>query len=153
MTNSDRALLCRVGTRVCALPIAHVEETMRPLPIEQLAGMPAFVLGLSIIRGSPIPVIDANVLLASAPKDGRIQRFVTVKIGARRAALLVDAVIGVRALESTSTEALPPLLSHTASDVLQAVGALDADLLLVLRSARIVPESVWSTIEMHLAAP
>jgi purine-binding chemotaxis protein CheW len=153
MTTLDRVLLCRAGSRMCALPIVHVEETMRPLPIEPLANMPVSLLGVAIVRGAPIPVIDANLLVASTRKDLGLQRFVTIKVGARRAALLVDAVIGVRTLDSMSTHALPPLFGDAASEGLQAIGALDADLLLVLRSTRIVPESAWSAIDVHLAAP
>jgi purine-binding chemotaxis protein CheW len=59
-------LLCRVRERLCALPLAHVVETMRPLPIEPLGGMPGFVQGIAIIRGAPVPVVDAGALLGSA---------------------------------------------------------------------------------------
>jgi hypothetical protein len=44
-------LLCRAGNLLCALPIEHVIEIMRPLPVEQIAGAPHYVRGLSIIRG------------------------------------------------------------------------------------------------------
>jgi hypothetical protein len=47
------SLLCRVDTRLCALPLATVLETLRRLSIEPLAGAPAFVLGRSVIRGAP----------------------------------------------------------------------------------------------------
>ncbi len=33
-----RALICRAGDRVCALPLVHVVETMRPQPIEPVSG-------------------------------------------------------------------------------------------------------------------
>ena len=124
---------------------------MRPLPIELLPGMPPFVVGLSIVRGTPIPVVDTGLLIATAATGLGAARFVTIKVGSRRAALAVDAVIGVRDLASASAHMLPPLL-HDAGAVVEAVGALDADLLLVLRSARIVPESVWSAVDVQLAA-
>jgi hypothetical protein len=41
----------RVGARVCALPLHHVVETMRPLPIDPVVGTPAFISGVSVIRG------------------------------------------------------------------------------------------------------
>jgi purine-binding chemotaxis protein CheW len=135
---------------MCALPIAHVEETMRPLPIERLANMPAYVLGLSIVRGFPLPVIDAGQLLSGTPKGLDPQRFVTIKVGARRAVLAVDAVIGIRVLASTSTQDLPPLLHDSAADVVEAITAVDADLLFVLRSARLVPDSVWVALDARL---
>ena len=124
---------------------------MRPLPIELLPGMPPFVVGLSIVRGTPIPVVDAGLLFATSATGPDAARFVTIKVGSRRAALVVDAVIGVRDFDSASAHDLPPLL-HDAQEIVEAIGALDADLLLVLRSARIVPESVWSALDVQLAA-
>jgi purine-binding chemotaxis protein CheW len=144
--DANLILLCRVGSSVCALPIEHVSETMRPLPVEPFAGSPTFVLGLSIIRGSPVPVVDAGRLLGAAEQP-RLTRFVTIKVGERRAALAVGAVVGVWSLAATSLDELPPLLREASGDVVAAIGRLDADLLLVLRSARIVPESVWTALE------
>ena len=36
--SNDIDVVCRVGASVCAVPLRHVVVTMRPLPIERLAG-------------------------------------------------------------------------------------------------------------------
>ena len=151
--DADLSLLCRVGSHLCALPIESVVETMRPLPISALSGAPSFVLGLSIIRGAPIPVVDARCLFSATAERGEGARFVTIKSGDRRAALAVDSVIGVRALESVSLGVLPALLREANQEVVKAIGALDAKLLLVLESARIVPESLWAELEAGRPRP
>jgi len=140
------SLICRVTTRLCALPLDRVVETMRPLPVEPVAGAPDFVRGLAIVRGGPIPVVDAARLLGG-DFDGQPTRFVTVRAGDRRIALAVDAVLGVRALPAASRGPFPPMLGAMASDVVSAIGMLDARLLLVLETTRLLPESVWSEIE------
>ncbi|HVZ36331.1 MAG TPA: chemotaxis protein CheW, partial [Polyangiaceae bacterium] len=56
-------LVCRVRARLCALPVTQVVETLRPLPAERLAGMPAFVTGVGMIRGEPVPIVDPGLLL------------------------------------------------------------------------------------------
>jgi purine-binding chemotaxis protein CheW len=139
------SLFCRVRTRLCALPIEHVLETMRPLPIEPLAGAPAFVSGLAIIRGSPVPVVDAARLLGAG--EGRPARFVTLQTGGRRVALAVDGVVGVGTIPERSSHDLPPILGDVAAEFVAAIGTLDADLLLVLRAARLVPEGVWEVLD------
>ncbi len=139
------ALLCRAGAYLCALPLAHVGETMRPLPIEPLAGTPDFVRGVAIIRGTPTPVIDAARLTGDT-RSTAATRFVTLKVGERRAALAVDAVLGVRDLGLAEASPLAPLFSHAAGEIVAAMGTLDRELLLVLEAARIVPESVWSAL-------
>jgi purine-binding chemotaxis protein CheW len=41
---------------------------------------------------------------------------------------------------------MPPLLRGANADVVQAIGTLDAQLLVVLRSSRILPEEVWDAL-------
>jgi purine-binding chemotaxis protein CheW len=150
MTDADRspslAVLCRVGSRFCALPIEHVAETMRPLPLEPLAEMPAFVLGLSIIRGNATPVVHAGRLLGAGEAEPPT-RFLTLRVGERPVALAVDAVVGVRDLSTRFLEGLPPLLHEAGAEVVSAIGTLDSELLLLLRSARVIPESVWTALQ------
>jgi purine-binding chemotaxis protein CheW len=137
-------LITRVGGRRCAIPLAHVVETMRRLPIAPIAGAPASVLGIATIRGEAVPVIDlAQVLGGDAEAATAAGRLVTLDAGERRVALAVDAVDGVRDLAGEPTGALAPLLREAAAEVVAEVGRLDGDLLFVLRSARLVPEALW----------
>jgi purine-binding chemotaxis protein CheW len=140
-------LLCRVGSRLCGLPIQHIGETLRPLPVEPFADMTAFVLGLSIIRGSPVPVVHVASFLSGTAERRPPTRFVTIKAGVRQIALAVDEVVGVRAIASSSLGELPPLIGEASAEVAEAVGTLDGYLLVVLKSARMVPPSVWTTLE------
>jgi purine-binding chemotaxis protein CheW len=152
-------VLCRVGPRVCALPADQVVETLRPLPIADLPGAPRFVLGGSVIRGVATPVVSVAALLgdegpamtAAAAATGvgtaGVGRFVTVRVGERRVALAVDAVTDVRTLPEDGLASLPPLLAGAHADVVAALGALDTDVLVVLRSARLVPEATFAALE------
>lgn len=138
------SLLFRARKHFCALPLTHVVETMRPLPIEALAGAPAAVKGLAIIRGVPLPVIDLGSLLDG--EDEPSTRFVTVRTGARQAALAVDSVAGVFYPTTDILRDVPPLLGQANASAIAAIGTLDATLLVVLNAAHLVPESVWLAI-------
>ncbi len=131
------SLVCRVGTLLCALPIEHVVETMRPLPVEPISGAPRFVRGLAIIRGEPVPVVDAGRLVGN--DEAQPGRFVTLQIGARRVSLAVSEVLGARSVAKYLRD-LPPLLGDAETEVIGAIGTLDSELLVVLRSALILPE-------------
>jgi purine-binding chemotaxis protein CheW len=150
MTGADEShfLVFRIGSRVGALALKHVWETMRPLPVEPLPGSPSFVLGLAVVRGISTPVIDACRLLDPLAMSSRCTsaRFVSIKLGERCAALAVDAVLEVRSFAVGTLAEIPPLLRGAGTDLVSAIGALDAELLLVLDAARLVPESVWSAI-------
>jgi purine-binding chemotaxis protein CheW len=139
------SLLCRVERRLCALPLAQVEEIMRPLPVEPVAGAPAFVLGVAVVRGEAVPVVDVAALLGAG--GSHATRMVTMRVDGRRVALAVDAVLGVHAIEEKSLADLPPLLRVAGADAMSAVGQLDAELLVVLESARILPDGVWAALD------
>jgi purine-binding chemotaxis protein CheW len=116
-----------------------VIEVMRPLPLERVADTRDFVLGMSVVRGEAVPVVDAGRLL-----DGRAAtsggRLVTLRIGRRRIALCVDDVLGVRAIPEEALREVPPLLG-AASETRVALGALDGRLLELLDTARLLPET------------
>lgn len=136
-------LIAMVGTRACALPIEHVAETMRPMPVERIPGAPGFVLGVSVIRGEPIPVIDAEALIDGNGAGSGCERFVTIKLGDRRAALAVKRVVGIRMLDAVRYGELPRLLSPANDGLIESIGASDEQIVTVLRAARVVPDGVW----------
>jgi len=144
-------LLCQAGTLICGLQLQGVVETMRRLPIEPLSGTPEFLLGVSVVRGSPTPVVDLARLLGEQGET-RASRFVLVNAGGRHVALSVAEVMGLRAFDVTSLSALPPLLEGARAEFVSAIGVLDAHLLLVLESARILPKSIWAELQLGVGA-
>jgi purine-binding chemotaxis protein CheW len=124
---------------------------MRPLPVERVSGAPAYVAGLAVIRGVAVPVVEMSRWLGGAAiardttgaTGGSSARFVTVRAGEHVVALAVDAVVGIRTLAATALHDLPSLLSEADSDAIASVGTLDAELLLCLRAARLVPRE-WA---------
>lgn len=138
----EKALIVEVEERVCAVPLANVIETMRPLPIEAISGAPSFVRGVAIIRGIPTPVVDLGAILGM-PKESSAGRFVTVRAGDKQVALIVDAVLGIRGLsESVTVQQLPPLLQGASKDIVETIGTLDEKFLVVLQSAWELPEAI-----------
>jgi purine-binding chemotaxis protein CheW len=147
-------LVTSVGGLACALPIEHVIEIMRPLPVEPVArpsGDPvlAMIDGLAMIRGVPVPVIDVRRLLGAT--GGRAARVVVVRVRDRQLALLVDEVSGVQHIDQAQLSQLPPLLRGANRDSITAIGARDAALLVVLDAARVVPEDSWRAIDQQRA--
>jgi purine-binding chemotaxis protein CheW len=126
---------------------------MRPLPIKPVAGTPGFVCGVSLIRGTPTPVVDLKALLENSENSPSYGRFVTLKLDDRRVAIGVDSVVGLRHLDSAQLGELPPLLRDVTADLIESFGTRDAQLLLVLRAGRIVPDEVWTTLAAAEAAP
>jgi purine-binding chemotaxis protein CheW len=133
-------LLCRAGAHLCALPLDHVLEVMRPLPVEPLADAPAFLRGIAVIRGAPVPVLDLGQLLGQAKTAPA--RLITVRIGGRVLALAVAEVLDVRRDDEIGSHAAVPLLREAAQESVSTIGALDSQVLLFLEGLRVVAQSV-----------
>jgi len=139
-----KALIVGLRTRVCAVPLARVIEVMRPLPVEPISGVPLFVQGISIIRGVPTPVVDLGAVLGVS--SGSADRFVTLRLGDRQVALSVGAVLGVHELDMATIQELPPLLQGASKDVLETIGTLDEQVLMVLQAGWELPDEVWQAL-------
>lgn len=131
-------LLVRTSQAVIGLPLGSVLETLRPLPCAPVEGAPPELLGLSVIRGAPVPVVDLARALGHAP--GPAARLVTLRTGVRSLALRVDGVVGTTSLPTRELNALPPLLGEESG--LARLGRLDRELLLVLEPARLLPPAL-----------
>lgn len=138
-------MLFRIQNRLCGIPLAHVVETMRPLPVEAIAGAPAMVKGAAVIRGAPLPVVDLATLWEDESEPPR--RFITIKAGERQLALAVTSVEGLHYLPEEVIGDVPPLLSGARANAVDAIGTLDNELLMILNSSHIIPESVWLSIQ------
>jgi purine-binding chemotaxis protein CheW len=136
-------LLCRAGSHHFALPMQHVVETMRVLPIEPVAGCPPIVCGFSVIRGAPTPVIDAALLFDA--QCGQRERLVTVRTGKRTIALATQAVVGVRQMADDDMDELPPLLADV--EAIAGLTTLDQQLVFLLRAARIIPDAILDQLD------
>jgi len=117
-----------------------VIEVMRPLAVAPLADAPAFLRGLSVIRGAPVAVIDLGHLLGqtrTAPT-----RLVTVRAGGRVLGLAVAEVIAVRRDDEVGPHAAVPLLGQVAQESVSTIGTLDSEALLFLAELRVLAEKV-----------
>jgi purine-binding chemotaxis protein CheW len=144
-TGLEKVLIVGLENCVCAVPLTHVIETMRPLPVEPISGVPSFVSGISIIRGIPTPVVDLGAVLGT--RIERPERFVTLRVGDKQLALSVRAVLGVRDLGTVTTiQNLPPLLQSASKEVVEMMGTLDEQVLMVLRAGWELPDEVWRAL-------
>jgi purine-binding chemotaxis protein CheW len=135
------ALVFRAGSMLCALRLADVIETMRPLGTRPLAGTPAFVRGVSIVRGVPTPVVDVARLLGG--ERAEVCRFVAVRTERGPVVFATGPVLGVRITAPGDGSGHPGLLG-AAGRLVAGVGTLDGETVLLLQSMRVVPDEVWA---------
>jgi purine-binding chemotaxis protein CheW len=117
---------------------------MRELPIAPLVGVPQYVRGVSVIRGIPTPVVDLGAFLGTPQHGGG--RFVNIRVGERRVALSVDAVLGVRTINMSAMPEIPPLLHGASREIIESMDMLDAEFLTILKSGWELPDEVWRAL-------
>ena len=122
-------LLLAAGARRAAIPIGAVIETMRPLSITPLAGAPAAVLGVSLVRGAPTLVIDLGALLGEAEPGP--DRWVALCWSDRPTAIACR-VIGVRAVPHEEVRAGAATIARAAASFVGSVVVMDGALVTVL---------------------
>jgi len=147
--DQQRMLVVKAGRYRVGVPLTNVRETMRPLPLQPLRDAPAFTLGLSVIRGESVPVVDLGACLGSGGQSADISRFVTLAVAERTVALAVHGVEGVTTVSDAELEAMPPLLAGAAGGVVERLAQHDGALLLVLEAGRVFPTAA----ERHEALP
>jgi purine-binding chemotaxis protein CheW len=138
-------LIARARAVSCALPLAYVVEIMRPLAVDRIANAPSFMLGVAVVRGAPVPVIDCGAFVQGGASAAHT-RWASVRAGERSAVIAFEEILGVRSLPRDNAS-LPPLLSSAPSEVLAGLALLDRKLLLVLHGSRLLPDAVWSAFD------
>lgn len=131
------------------MPLEHVREVMRPCRVDRIEPAPTYLLGVALIRGESVPVVDAGMLLTGAACEAT--RLVILRVGERRVALAVAEVVGTRALEDSDLRALPPLLS-SATALVTAMAVLDGKFVEVLANARLLELATGPAV-VRLARP
>lgn len=144
--NFAHALVVRVGSRCCALPLESVIEVMRPLPTERVKNMPTYVGGITMIRGFLVPVVDLGALFGNS-NDLATGRFVLLRLGERRVAIAVEEVFGVRYLNNLALQSFPALMQDAYAELVAAIEIRDREFVYVLRSTHIVPDDLWQWFE------
>jgi two-component system chemotaxis sensor kinase CheA len=88
-----RSLLARIGDETYAVPMTHVSETveLQPAIVRSLKGKEVLML-----REEVLPVLRMRELVGfqGPAKQGRMEQVIVVEMAERRAALVVDELIG-----------------------------------------------------------
>jgi len=115
----------------------------------RLPDAPSWISGVCVLRGNVTPVVDARRLLTGRPANdvsSASERWVSLRVAERRAALAVDAVLRAYTLPDEQRE-LPPLLAS--SPVISELAALDSQLLIVLSGAHLLSKDALSDLERY----
>ena len=101
-----RACVVLLGGRQFAVDVADAREVVVLDTTTPVPGAPGVVLGVMNLRGNVLPVVEARPLLG-LPVRATTDRALVLADGARRAAVLIEAVLGLTTLDGVRSPADP----------------------------------------------
>jgi purine-binding chemotaxis protein CheW len=139
MAKEMQAVGFRVGRQMFALPIAVVQEIVRPPEITVVPHAPQHVEGVINLRGRIVPVIDLRKRFGEpVNENGRKTRILVIAIAGRTAGLLVDSASEVLKIADTELDASPKLFGETEDSCVAGVAKCAGRLIVLLQPEKIV---------------
>jgi purine-binding chemotaxis protein CheW len=133
----------RVGTQEFALDIMGVREIRGWSPPTPLPRAPAYVQGMSDLRGVVIPIIDLSLRLGlGAGRTGPTSVIVVTEIRGRLAGLLVDAVSDLIEVDAVQLQPVPDTGSPESGEVILGVFEIDGRILGLIALEAVIPENL-----------
>ncbi len=124
---------------IYGVEIGRIQEIIRVQPITAVPNGPAFIEGLTNLRGRVIPVMDLRKRFGlAAPEANRRTRIVVAELGAHTVGLIVDGVSEVLRVKGEQIEPPSTLVTTADSTFLRGVARLDERLILLLDPTHIL---------------
>lgn len=99
-----RACVVLLGGRPFAVDVTDAREVVVVDATTPVPGAPPSLIGVMNLRGTVLPVVEARPLLG-LPVRTRCDRALVVADGERRAAIVIEAVLGLTALDDVQPAA------------------------------------------------
>jgi purine-binding chemotaxis protein CheW len=139
----------RVAGQEFALDIMSVREIRGWSPPVPLPRAPAYVQGMTDLRGVVIPIIDLAARLGLAPTiAGPTSVVIVVEIRGQLAGLLVDGVSDLLDVEAANLQPTPQTGSAAPGEVLAGVMELDGRILGLVALEAVIPADLAPASEL-----
>jgi purine-binding chemotaxis protein CheW len=138
----EQIVVLDLGGEAYGVEIGRVEEIIRMQAITRIPNGPAFIEGVTNLRGRVIPVLDLRKRFGlPASESTRRSRIVVGELGEHTVGLVVDGVSEVLLVSSEAVEPPSTLVTSADSAFLRGVAKLDERLILLLDLSRILTRS------------
>jgi purine-binding chemotaxis protein CheW len=138
----EQIVVLDLGGEAYGVEIGRVEEIIRMQPITRIPNGPAFIEGVTNLRGRVIPVLDLRKRFGlSASESTRRSRIVVGELGEHTVGLVVDGVSEVLVVSCEAVEPPSTLVMSADSAFLRGVAKLDDRPILLLDLSRILTRS------------
>lgn len=142
MIDEEQVVVLELAGEAYGVEIGKVQEIIRMQPITRIPNGPAFMEGVTNLRGRVIPVLDLrkrfNLAVTEATRRSRI---VVAELGEHTVGLVVDGVSEVLQVPGEAVEPPSVLVTTADSAFLRGVAKLNDRLILLLDLSGILSQS------------
>ncbi len=130
------------------IDIAIVESIIKVQAITQLPQTPAYIKGVTNLRGTVLPVIDLRIRFGlETQQDTKQTRVIIVTMGNIKVGVMVDGVSEVLRVSDDLIEPLPPMVNSVNSDFLKGIVRLEDRLIILLEVEKVLDLEEQKSLE------
>jgi len=131
----------RVGTQEFAFDILQVERILRHVAPAPLPKAPGFLEGMVPYEGGAVPVVDLRKRFELAAPIREETRLMVVDLGDQRVGVLVDEVLEVMRVDTTTITAPGPMVSGLAAAYIAGIVTQPGRMIIILNARRLLSSS------------
>jgi purine-binding chemotaxis protein CheW len=132
-------VIFELGEENFGIEIASVEGINKMLEITKIPKAPGYMLGITNLRGSVLPVIDLQKRFGMAEQPQTDEtRIVVANMDGIKIGMVVSAVSEVLTIEDKVIEPPPPMVSNVNSEFIVGVAKIDKRLVILLDLAKVL---------------
>ena len=133
-----QVVVFRVGPQEFALDIFQIERILRYEKPAVMPNAPAFLEGVIQYGGAVVPVVDLRKRLEVPATASEDMRVVVIQLEDQRVGLIVDQVVEVTRVDSTTITAPPPIVRGLAAEFIAGVIARPNRTIILLQAGKLL---------------
>jgi len=135
----QQLVIFEVAKEFYGVDISTVEAIIKMQPITAVPHTPAFVEGVTNLRGAVLPVMDLRKRFGLSPQaETKDSRIVVVVMGGLKVGIVVDGVSEVLRVGEDSIEPPSPLVSTVDSEFITGIAKVAERLIILLDLSKVL---------------
>lgn len=132
-------VIFELGAEYFGIDISLVEGINKMLEITKIPQSPAYLEGITNLRGSVLPVIDLQKRFGMPAQERTNEtRIMVANVDGVKIGMVVSAVSEVLTIEDNIIEPPPPMVSNVNSEFIIGVAKIDKRLVIMLDLAKVL---------------
>lgn len=150
--STGQYLVFSLGGEEYAIDILKVQEIKRYEKTTRIANTPAFVKGVTNLRGVIVPIIDLRIKFSlDSAEYSEDTVFIVVNVKGKIVGFVVDKVSDVMTLDADIMQPTPDFTVSVSSDFIKGLVSIEERMLIVVDIERLISSDDLKLIEKESA--